>query len=84
MAARQLRGPLAIAGAMLGAGFFVAEYAMAHPIGENIPVERQVARDQGAQGEAVKAGAKSEEVAGKLTVETKGGDKGLKMNEKYG
>ena len=78
-----IRAPIAIGTAILGACYAVAQYASAHPVGLNIPVEKEVTRNQGAQGEAVKAGvAKPEEVAEKLTVERKGGDKGLRMDYK--
>lgn len=67
-----------LAGLIGGAGYFVATQGANHSIGEQIPEQRANLRTQGAQGEAVKAGASVKEAVNKIDkVETHGGDKGL-------
>lgn len=79
MAAKSLRTPLVVGSAMLALGYAVAEYASAHPIGEEIPVKREELRKEGAQAESVRSGKKTpEEAVDSVDVQIKGGDKGLK------
>lgn len=78
-----LVGSLAIAGIMLSAGYFIAEAGASHPVGIDIPKQREHLRREGAQGEAVRAGKESPQQAVKdVDVETHGGDKGMRIRPK--
>ena len=75
-----LVGSLAVAGVILGAGYFVAEAGASHPIGIKIPEEREELRKEGAQAEAVRSGKeKPEEAVKKIDVEKHGEDKGMRI-----
>lgn len=75
-----LRGPIAIAGVILGAGYLAASYGRANPIGTEIPAERRELRKEGAQAEAVKAGEEPPEKAvDDVDIKVKGGDKGMRL-----
>ena len=70
----------AVGSTLAAVGFFTAEYGMSHPIGEHIPDTKDKLREEGAQGEVVKAGKEPPEKAVEdVSFETKGGDKGFKV-----
>lgn len=73
------------AASVLGVGYGVAQYASSKSIGLAIPENKAILRTQGAQGEAVKAGMDKDEAIKKIgSVETHGGDKGLRVLERDG
>lgn len=72
---------LASAG-VLAVGYGVATYAYGQSVGENIPINQENLRTQGAQGEAVKSGMSPDEAKEKIKkVATKGGDQGIRSAE---
>lgn len=70
---------------VLGVGYTVAMYGRYNSVGEQIPDARAEMRTQGAQGEAVKAGEDPEKAQREIkSVETRGGDKGIKVENPVG
>lgn len=81
---RSLVNLAAVTGAIVGAGYLVASFGSSKPVGQMIPNQKAELRTQGAQGEARRAGQSEEDALKIKKVETKGGDKGFKVEEKDG